>query len=66
MRMWDVDHGIAVQDIPTGTQSCITSMAQEAPVGPIVVTGAADGSVRVFDCRINSRSAYVFFVFFYS
>ena len=57
MRMWDVDHGIAVQDIPTGTQSCITSMAQESPSGPIVVAGDASGVIRIFDCRVSSRSS---------
>lgn len=57
MSMWDVNHGIAVQDIPTGTQSCITTMSQESPTGPIVVTGDTGGQVRIFDCRVSSRSS---------
>ena len=59
MRMWDVEHGLAVQDIPTETSSPITCLAQELPTGPVVVAGDSEGCVRVFDCRLSSRSSYV-------
>merc|ERR1712137_995905 len=34
-------------------------MAHELPLGPTVIAGDADGVVRVFDCRIDSRASLV-------
>ena len=59
MRMWDVEHGRVMQDIPTETADPITCLAQELPTGPIMVAGDAEGGVRIFDCRVSSRASLV-------
>lgn len=57
MRLWDVERGIAVQDIPTNSTSCVTSMCIDKPKGNVVLLGFQDGTVRLFDCRASAKSS---------
>ncbi|XP_078510231.1 regulatory-associated protein of mTOR isoform X1 [Lissotriton helveticus] len=51
IRIWDTDRETKVQDIPTGADSCVTSLASDSNRS-LIVAGLGDGSVRVFDRRM--------------
>lgn len=40
------------QDIPTGADSCVTSLACDSVGRSLLVAGCGDGSVRLFDRRL--------------
>ena len=40
-----------LQDIPTGADSCVTSLASDSARKSLLVAGCGDGSVRLFDRR---------------
>eukprot|EP01087_Luapelamoeba_hula_P022195 TRINITY_DN7897_c0_g1_i1.p1 TRINITY_DN7897_c0_g1~~TRINITY_DN7897_c0_g1_i1.p1 ORF type:complete len:1276 (+),score=189.83 TRINITY_DN7897_c0_g1_i1:564-4391(+) len=51
VRVWDMERELAIQDIITGSDSCVTSLASQAGKGHLLVAGCGDGSVRLFDIR---------------
>ncbi|KAM7068352.1 regulatory-associated protein of mTOR isoform 2-T2 [Molossus nigricans] len=51
VRVWDTDREMKVQDIPTGADSCVTSLACDSHRS-LVVAGLGDGSIRVYDRRM--------------
>ncbi|XP_053150842.1 regulatory-associated protein of mTOR isoform X4 [Hemicordylus capensis] len=51
IRIWDTDREMKVQDIPTGADSCVTSLSCDSHRS-LIVAGLGDGSVRVFDKRM--------------
>ncbi|OCT62643.1 regulatory-associated protein of mTOR isoform X2 [Xenopus laevis] len=51
IRLWDTDREMKVQDIPTGADSCVTSLSCDSNRS-LIVAGLGDGSVRVFDRRM--------------
>ncbi|NWW83410.1 RPTOR protein, partial [Climacteris rufus] len=51
IRIWDTDREMKVQDIPTGADSCVTSLSCDSHRS-LIVAGLGDGSVRVFDRRM--------------
>lgn len=51
VRIWDTDREMKVQDIPTGADSCVTSLACDSQRS-LIVAGLGDGSVRVYDRRM--------------
>uniref|UniRef100_A0A8C4PIA7 Regulatory associated protein of MTOR complex 1 n=1 Tax=Equus asinus TaxID=9793 RepID=A0A8C4PIA7_EQUAS len=51
IRIWDTDREMKVQDIPTGADSCVTSLSCDSHRS-LVVAGLGDGSVRVYDRRM--------------
>uniref|UniRef100_A0A6I8S931 Regulatory associated protein of MTOR, complex 1 n=1 Tax=Xenopus tropicalis TaxID=8364 RepID=A0A6I8S931_XENTR len=51
IRLWDTDRETKVQDIPTGADSCVTSLSCDSHRS-LIVAGLGDGSVRVFDRRM--------------
>uniref|UniRef100_A0A8D0CEE3 Regulatory-associated protein of mTOR n=1 Tax=Scleropages formosus TaxID=113540 RepID=A0A8D0CEE3_SCLFO len=51
IRIWDTDREMKVQDIPTGADSCVTSLSCD-PNRSLIVAGLGDGSVRVYDRRM--------------
>nr|KAF6286915.1 regulatory associated protein of MTOR complex 1 [Pipistrellus kuhlii] len=51
VRIWDTDREMKVQDIPTGADSCVTSLSCDSQRS-LIVAGLGDGSVRVFDRRM--------------
>ncbi|XP_058531468.1 regulatory-associated protein of mTOR isoform X2 [Ochotona princeps] len=51
VRVWDTDREMKVQDIPTGADSCVTSLSCD-PHRSLIVAGLGDGSIRVYDRRM--------------
>lgn len=51
VRVWDTDREMKVQDIPTGADSCVTSLSCDSHRS-LIVAGLGDGSVRVYDRRM--------------
>uniref|UniRef100_A0A8C5RAJ9 Regulatory associated protein of MTOR complex 1 n=1 Tax=Leptobrachium leishanense TaxID=445787 RepID=A0A8C5RAJ9_9ANUR len=51
IRIWDTEREMKVQDIPTGADSCVTSLSCDSHRS-LIVAGLGDGSVRVFDRRM--------------
>lgn len=58
IRMWDTDRETKVQDIPTGADSCVTSLSCDSQRS-LIVAGLGDGSVRVFDRRMGPNECRV-------
>lgn len=46
-----------LQDIPTGADSCVTSLSCD-PQRSLVAAGFGDGSVRVYDRRMGPNEWY--------
>lgn len=51
VRIWDTDREMKVQDIPTGADSCVTSLSCDSHRS-LIVAGLGDGSIRVYDRRM--------------
>ncbi|XP_037665950.1 regulatory-associated protein of mTOR [Choloepus didactylus] len=51
IRIWDTDRETKVQDIPTGADSCVTSLSCDSHRS-LIVAGLGDGSIRVYDRRM--------------
>lgn len=58
IRIWDTDREMKVQDIPTGADSCVTSLSCDSQRS-LIVAGLGDGSVRVFDRRMGPSECRV-------
>ncbi|XP_053494954.1 regulatory-associated protein of mTOR isoform X8 [Ictalurus furcatus] len=58
IRIWDTEREMKVQDIPTGADSCVTSVSCD-PQRSLVVAGLGDGSVRVYDRRMAPNECRV-------
>uniref|UniRef100_A0A3Q3FBT2 Regulatory-associated protein of mTOR n=1 Tax=Labrus bergylta TaxID=56723 RepID=A0A3Q3FBT2_9LABR len=58
IRIWDTDREMKVQDIPTGADSCVTSLSCDSQRS-LIVAGLGDGSVRVFDRRMGPNDCRV-------
>ncbi|KAI5480372.1 WD repeat protein, regulatory associated protein of mTOR [Pseudohyphozyma bogoriensis] len=55
IRVWDAQREVALQDLPTRANSCLTSLTCDQVAGNILVGGFGDGSVKVYDRRITPR-----------
>ncbi|XP_006886224.1 PREDICTED: regulatory-associated protein of mTOR isoform X2 [Elephantulus edwardii] len=51
IRIWDTEREMKVQDIPTGADSCVTSLSCDSHRS-LIVAGLGDGSIRVYDRRM--------------
>uniref|UniRef100_A0A3P8WGR8 Regulatory associated protein of MTOR complex 1 n=1 Tax=Cynoglossus semilaevis TaxID=244447 RepID=A0A3P8WGR8_CYNSE len=58
IRIWDTDREMKVQDIPTGADSCVTSLSCDSQRS-LIAAGLGDGSVRVFDRRMAPNESRV-------
>ncbi|XP_028828569.1 regulatory-associated protein of mTOR isoform X3 [Denticeps clupeoides] len=58
IRIWDTEREMKVQDIPTGADSCVTSLSCD-PQRSLIVAGLGDGSVRVYDRRMAPNECRV-------
>ncbi|XP_063057394.1 regulatory-associated protein of mTOR isoform X3 [Engraulis encrasicolus] len=58
IRIWDTEREMKVQDIPTGADSCVTSLSCD-PQRSLIVAGLGDGSVRVYDRRMGPNECRV-------
>jgi regulator-associated protein of mTOR len=52
--VWDVEREHKVQEIATGAESCVTSIATDEAGRSLLIAGCGDGSVRLFDRRSSS------------
>ena len=50
LKLSNVQFGL--QDIPTGADSCVTSLACDSVGRSLLIAGCGDGSVRLFDRRL--------------
>lgn len=49
-----------LQDIPTGADSCVTSLACDSVGKSLLIAGCGDGSVRLYDRRLPPSDRYLF------
>lgn len=59
IKVWNAATELCVGDIPARSSSCVTSLTSDQLAGEIFVAGFGDGVVRVFDQRLNPRTAMV-------
>lgn len=59
IRVWDAHSESLEVDIPAKTSSLVTSITSDQLSGNIFVCGFTDGSLRVYDRRVNARDAMV-------
>ncbi|CCH42858.1 Target of rapamycin complex 1 subunit KOG1 [Wickerhamomyces ciferrii] len=59
IRIWDAPRELCVVDIPARSSSSITSITSDQVAGDIFVSGFGDGSIRVYDRRLDPRDSMV-------
>lgn len=59
IRLWDVHTETVEVDIPAKTSALITSLTSDQLAGDIFVGGFSDGTLRVYDRRLDHRNAIV-------
>lgn len=59
IRVWDAPREMCLVDIPARSSSLITSLTSDQVAGNIFVAGFDDGSLRVYDRRLDSRESMV-------
>ena len=59
IKVWNAATELCVGDIPARSSSCITSLTSDQVAGQIFIAGFGDGVIRVFDQRLNPRTAMV-------
>lgn len=59
IRIWDAHTETIEVDIPAKTSALITSLTSDQLAGDIFVGGFTDGTIRVYDRRLDSRNAIV-------
>uniref|UniRef100_A0AAZ3RD93 Raptor N-terminal CASPase-like domain-containing protein n=1 Tax=Oncorhynchus tshawytscha TaxID=74940 RepID=A0AAZ3RD93_ONCTS len=56
IRIWDTEREMKVQDIPTGADSCVTSLSCDSQRS-LIAAGLGDGSVRLYDRRMAAPTS---------
>lgn len=59
IRVWDAPRELCLADIPARSTSLITSITSDQVAGDIIVAGFDDGSLRVYDRRLDPRESMV-------
>lgn len=59
VRVWDAPREMCLMDIPLRSSSRVTSLTSDQVSGQILVAGFADGALRVYDRRMDSRECLV-------
>lgn len=59
IRIWDAPREMCLIDIPARSSSAITSLTSDQVSGNIFVSGFGDGSIRVYDRRLDPRDSMV-------
>ncbi|RUS73614.1 hypothetical protein EGW08_018620, partial [Elysia chlorotica] len=59
IRLWDMQKEMKISDINTGAESCVTSLASDSMHKSLLIAGCGDGSVRLFDRRLNPSECRV-------
>ncbi|XP_071815163.1 regulatory-associated protein of mTOR-like isoform X2 [Apostichopus japonicus] len=59
IRVWDTQKELCLQDIPTGADSCVTSLACDSMGRSLLIAGCGDGSLRLYDRRLAPTDSRV-------
>ena len=59
IRIWDAPRELCLLDIPARSSSSITSLTSDQVAGNVFIAGFDDGSIRVYDRRLDSRESMV-------
>uniref|UniRef100_A0A6M2DI61 Putative guanine nucleotide binding protein mip1 n=1 Tax=Xenopsylla cheopis TaxID=163159 RepID=A0A6M2DI61_XENCH len=59
LRVWDTEHELKLQDIPTGADCSVTTITSRYSHNNILVAGCSDGSLRLFDRRLPTQEARI-------
>ncbi|RKP10243.1 raptor N-terminal caspase like domain-containing protein [Thamnocephalis sphaerospora] len=59
VRVWDAAREVCAEEIPTHSDSCITSLTSDPMSSNIFIAGCGDGVIRVFDRRNPPRESLV-------
>lgn len=59
IRIWDAPRELCVVDVPARLPLLITSLTSDQVAGNIFIAGFADGSMRVYDRRLDLRGLLV-------
>lgn len=59
IRIWDAPRELCLVDIPARSTSSITSLTSDQVAGNLFIAGFDDGSLRVYDRRLDSRESMV-------
>lgn len=57
MRIWDAQHELCMQEIPTKSVSCVTCLTSDNVTGNLIVAGFGDGMLKLYDRRSPSRES---------
>ncbi|KAJ3117290.1 hypothetical protein HK098_006306 [Nowakowskiella sp. JEL0407] len=52
IKIWDMERELCIQDVPTNSNSALTSITSDRMSGNLMVAGFNDGVVRVYDSRL--------------
>lgn len=59
IRVWDAPRELCISDIPARSSSSITSLTSDQVAGNIFIAGFTDGTLRVYDRRLDARESMV-------
>ncbi|KAG0761248.1 hypothetical protein G6F32_001269 [Rhizopus arrhizus] len=59
IKVWDAQQELSVMDIPTKSLACVTSITSDQVNGNIIVAGFGDGSIGVYDRRLDPKECLV-------
>lgn len=59
LRIWDAERELMTADIPTGADSCVSSISLDPTGGMLMCIGCGDGTVRIFDRRLSPHEARI-------
>lgn len=59
IRVWDAPRELCIADIPARSSASITNLTLDQVAGNIFVAGFEDGTIRVYDRRLESRESMV-------
>jgi regulator-associated protein of mTOR len=59
IRVWDAPRELCIADIPARSSSSITALTSDQVAGNLFIGGFDDGSLRVYDRRLDPRESLV-------
>ncbi|KAI5953449.1 KOG1 [Candida jiufengensis] len=59
IRIWDAPRELCLSDIPARSSSSISCLTSDQVAGNIFIAGFDDGSIRVYDRRLDARESMV-------
>jgi regulator-associated protein of mTOR len=57
IRIWDAQHELCMQEIPTKSNSCVTCLTSDNVTGNLIIAGFGDGMLKLYDRRSPSRES---------